>query len=227
MKPRVNLVRLFALGMTGLTWAGISDAAALDYPTRPVRWVVGYPAGGTTDILARLIGQYLVRKARAAIHHREQARRRQQYRNRGGDPLAARWLYRPSRQSCQRHQRLAVQEIIVQLRARYRAGRRHHARSQCDGGQPQRAGENGGRIHRLRQGQSEQGQPGVVRQRHVGPPLGRTVHGDDRGEADPRALPRLRARAHRHDRRTGAGAVRQPAVLDRARHGRASCARSR
>ena len=62
MKPRVNLVRLFALGMTGLTWAGISDAAALDYPTRPVRWVVGYPAGGSTDILARLIGQYLSEK---------------------------------------------------------------------------------------------------------------------------------------------------------------------
>src|SRR3954462_9949830 len=62
MKPRLNLVRLFAFGMTGLTWAGISDAAALDYPTRPVRWVVGYPAGGSTDIVARLVGQYLSEK---------------------------------------------------------------------------------------------------------------------------------------------------------------------
>lgn len=34
-------------------------AAAQDYPTHPVRWVVGYPAGGATDILARLIGQRL------------------------------------------------------------------------------------------------------------------------------------------------------------------------
>ena len=42
-----------------LTWAGIGDAAALDYPTRPVRWVVGYPAGGSTDITARIIGQWL------------------------------------------------------------------------------------------------------------------------------------------------------------------------
>src|SRR5947209_15298170 len=39
--------------------ASIGSAAALDYPTRPVRFIVGYPAGGATDILARLIGQRL------------------------------------------------------------------------------------------------------------------------------------------------------------------------
>jgi len=38
---------------------GASDAIADDYPSRPIKWVVGYPAGGTTDILARLIGQWL------------------------------------------------------------------------------------------------------------------------------------------------------------------------
>jgi tripartite-type tricarboxylate transporter receptor subunit TctC len=38
---------------------GVNGAAALDYPTKPVRWIVGYPAGGSTDILARLIGQWL------------------------------------------------------------------------------------------------------------------------------------------------------------------------
>jgi tripartite-type tricarboxylate transporter receptor subunit TctC len=34
-------------------------ASALDYPTRPVRIVVGFPAGGVADIYARLLGQRL------------------------------------------------------------------------------------------------------------------------------------------------------------------------
>jgi tripartite-type tricarboxylate transporter receptor subunit TctC len=34
-------------------------ASALDYPTRPVRVIVGFLAGGPTDIVARLMGQWL------------------------------------------------------------------------------------------------------------------------------------------------------------------------
>jgi tripartite-type tricarboxylate transporter receptor subunit TctC len=34
-------------------------AQAEEYPTKPVKWVVAYPPGGTTDILARIMGQAL------------------------------------------------------------------------------------------------------------------------------------------------------------------------
>jgi tripartite-type tricarboxylate transporter receptor subunit TctC len=34
-------------------------ASALDYPTRPVRLIVGFPPGGGNDIVARLMGQWL------------------------------------------------------------------------------------------------------------------------------------------------------------------------
>ena len=55
---RSRLVRLILI--VGAFWlAGFGAAQAADYPTRPVRWIVPYPAGGSTDILARIIGQYL------------------------------------------------------------------------------------------------------------------------------------------------------------------------
>jgi tripartite-type tricarboxylate transporter receptor subunit TctC len=44
------------------TAASIGSVSAADYPTRPVKWVVGYPPGGATDIIARLIGQRLSEK---------------------------------------------------------------------------------------------------------------------------------------------------------------------
>jgi tripartite-type tricarboxylate transporter receptor subunit TctC len=37
-------------------------ASALDYPTRPVRMIVGFAAGGALDIVARLMGQWLLER---------------------------------------------------------------------------------------------------------------------------------------------------------------------
>ena len=57
------LSRRTAIGMvaTGLPALLVSSrkALALDYPTRPIRFLVGYPPGGATDIIARLVGQRL------------------------------------------------------------------------------------------------------------------------------------------------------------------------
>jgi tripartite-type tricarboxylate transporter receptor subunit TctC len=58
MASRRATIGLVALGCLALGWP-MGSAFALDYPTRPVRFIVGYPAGGSTDIVARLIGQRL------------------------------------------------------------------------------------------------------------------------------------------------------------------------
>jgi tripartite-type tricarboxylate transporter receptor subunit TctC len=39
--------------------AGIAPAPAADYPNRPVRWLIGFAAGGPVDIVARIMGQWL------------------------------------------------------------------------------------------------------------------------------------------------------------------------
>ncbi len=47
------------LGLVMLSALAVTAVHAQDYPTKPVKWVVAYPPGGTTDILARIVGQYL------------------------------------------------------------------------------------------------------------------------------------------------------------------------
>ncbi|MEH2586518.1 Bug family tripartite tricarboxylate transporter substrate binding protein [Bradyrhizobium sp. AZCC 1721] len=57
MISRRTAICLAVIGLS--TAASIGSVSAADYPTRPVKWVVGYPPGGATDIIARLIGQRL------------------------------------------------------------------------------------------------------------------------------------------------------------------------
>jgi tripartite-type tricarboxylate transporter receptor subunit TctC len=38
---------------------GAAAQAEGDYPNKPIRWIVSYPPGGSTDIVARLMGQWL------------------------------------------------------------------------------------------------------------------------------------------------------------------------
>ncbi len=54
-------MRIFHMVVASLLLACsfITAHAADEYPAKPIKWIVPYPPGGTTDLLARLMGQYL------------------------------------------------------------------------------------------------------------------------------------------------------------------------
>ena len=58
------MARILRVAITGLLClsslaAGIATSAAANYPDRPVKWLIGFPAGGSVDIVARIMGQWL------------------------------------------------------------------------------------------------------------------------------------------------------------------------
>ena len=66
--------RLAALALTGVIFPGVAAGAATQadkqadkYPERPIRWIVPYPPAGTTDILARIMGQWLSQQLRQQV----------------------------------------------------------------------------------------------------------------------------------------------------------------
>jgi tripartite-type tricarboxylate transporter receptor subunit TctC len=56
-----RLSRVLALGLTCLALIA-GPARAADYPVKPVKWVVPYPPAGTTDVLARIVAQWLTER---------------------------------------------------------------------------------------------------------------------------------------------------------------------
>jgi tripartite-type tricarboxylate transporter receptor subunit TctC len=57
----MGLVRAAFTGMICLLSlaSGAAPASAADYPNRPVRWLIGFAAGGPVDVVARIMSQWL------------------------------------------------------------------------------------------------------------------------------------------------------------------------
>ena len=58
---------LVAVSVFTSAFLPFASAVAADWPARSIRWVVPYPPAGTTDILARIMGQYLSDKLGQSI----------------------------------------------------------------------------------------------------------------------------------------------------------------
>ena len=57
MKKLQSLFLFFACAVCGIALAQSAQSAANTYPNKPIKIIVPFPAGGTSDVLARLIGQ--------------------------------------------------------------------------------------------------------------------------------------------------------------------------
>jgi len=129
-------------------------ARAQTYPSRPVRIIVGFPAGGPNDIIARLMGQWLSERLgqQFVIENRAGA----------GSNIAAEAVVKsppdgytllmvstPNAINATLYEKLNFNFIrdIAPVAA-------DHSGAQCDGGAPIRSSRDGFRLHCLCQGQS-------------------------------------------------------------------------
>ena len=147
------------------------------------------------------------RPSRAALRGREPHRRRRQYRHRDGRERRARRLHAAAGNGPERGERLALRKTQLQFRPRHRSGRRRHPRADGGAGPPLGARADAGRVHRVRQSQSRQGQHGFGRQRQRAAHGGGAVQDDDRRRYGPCALSRPGPGAIGFARRPGADSV--------------------
>jgi len=57
----MGILRALVIGMICLLSlaGGTAPSSAADYPNRPVRWLIGFSAGGPVDVVARIMSQWL------------------------------------------------------------------------------------------------------------------------------------------------------------------------
>lgn len=63
---RRSLVLCLGAALLGSSAAALA-AAPDNYPVKPIRWVVGFPAGGGTDVLARMVGAQITEQIKQSV----------------------------------------------------------------------------------------------------------------------------------------------------------------
>lgn len=196
-----------------------SVAWAYPYPSRPVRIIVGFAAGGPNDILARLIGQWLSERLGQpfVIENRPGA----------GSNIATEAVVRavpdgntlllvgtPNAINTTLYEKLQFDFIrdIAPV-----AGLIRGASSWWS---ILGTGQDASRVHRLCQGASGQAVLRVRRRRRDHPHHRRAIQARGRPRYTACALSRRGARAHRSAWWSGAGPLYQPRHLDRVYRGR-------
>src|SRR5215831_18015449 len=58
MKEQADMTKARAAAAAGMVIAGAAAGQA-PFPQRPVRWIVPFPAGGSIDLVGRVVGQKL------------------------------------------------------------------------------------------------------------------------------------------------------------------------
>ena len=84
---RTLLTSIAAVGAMAATGAHADDS---HWPDHPVRIIVPYPAGGSTDVLTRILAERLKDMFGQSFVVENRGRRRRQYRHRGSDRQSSR-----------------------------------------------------------------------------------------------------------------------------------------
>ena len=195
-------------------------AWAQTYPTRPVRIIVGFAAGGATDIVARLMGQWLSERLgqQFIIENRPGA----------GSNIATEAVVRAPPDG---YTLLLVSPANAINATLYDKLNFNFIRDiapvagiirvpnvmEVNPSVPAKTVPEFIAYAKANPGKINMASAGIGT---VAPCRRRAVQDDDRRRHGARALSRRGARAHRSARRTGAGHVRRHAVVDRAHQGR-------